>query len=100
MPLDAAQVAAAREAVRSSYLPVGYARLEAMLGARPYFCGGWLTVADLAAFVELSQLLEGKFEALGLTAQILDDCPNLRAHCLRVGRNRRVRAWYRRSRQA
>ena len=96
VPLSAEQRAAAAAAVRGSYLPTGFQRLEAVLGDRPYFCGGKLTIADVALFVDASQILDGEFdEALGVGAAVLADCPGLRRLCLRVRRHPRVRDWAR-----
>ena len=112
-PLTHGQVVEAQTLVAAHYLPAGFVRLEEILGDRPYFCsarspeeaqggvgqGGvgqeQLTVADVALFVDVSQILGGEFEeSLGIGAEVLKDCPRLVALCGRVGRHPKVKEWY------
>ena len=107
-PLTHGQVVEAQTLVAAHYLPAGFVRLEEILGDRPYFCsarspeeaqGGvgqeQLTVADVALFVDVSQILGGEFEeSLGVGAEVLKDCPRLVALCGRVGRHPKVKEWY------
>lgn len=92
VPLDDDQRAAARAAV-PRYLAAGFARLETVLGAGPYFCGRRPSICDVALFVDGSQILEGAFAAdVGVGPDVLAACPSLRALILRVGRHPRLRA--------
>lgn len=91
VPLDGDQLAAARAAV-PRYLAAGFGRLEAILGESPYFTGRRPAICDVALHVDASQILENAFaKDVGVTADVLRDCPRLRALSLRVGRHPRLR---------
>lgn len=95
--LTQAQVLNVRIRVSTSYLPVGYRRLEKILGEGPYFCGDAMTIADVAFFVDATQILDGTFlDDAGVGPAVLEDCPNLRALQERVARRGDVAAYYRR----
>ena len=96
VPLTQAQVQKVRSSVSTSYMPVGFRRLEKILGERTYFCGERMTVADLAFFVDATQIMEGTFLAdTGVGPAVLLDCPNLRALRERVAARDDVAAYYR-----
>ena len=96
VPLTQAQVQKVRNSVSTSYMPVGFRRLEKILGERTYFCGERMTIADLAFFVDATQIVEGTFLAdTGVGPAVLLDCPNLRALRERVAARDDVAAYYR-----
>ena len=96
VPLTHAQVQKVRNSVSTSYMPVGFQRLEKILGERSYFCGERMTVADLAFYVDATQIMAGAFLAdTGVGPAVLLDCPNLRALRERVAARDDVAAYYR-----
>jgi glutathione S-transferase len=96
VPLTQAQVQKVRNSVSTSYMPVGFQRLEKILGERTYFCGERMTIADLAFYVDATQIMAGTFLAdTGVGPAVLLDCPNLRALRERVAARDDVAAYYR-----
>ena len=94
--LTQAQVQKVRNSVSTSYMPVGFQRLEKILGERSYFCGERMTIADLAFYVDATQIMGGTFLAdTGVGPAVLLDCPNLRALRDRVAARDDVAAYYR-----
>ena len=94
--LTQAQVQKVRNSVSTSYMPVGFRRLEKILGERTYFCGERLTIADLAFDVDATQIMGGTFLVdTGVGPAVLLDCPNLRALRDRVAARDDVAAYYR-----
>ena len=96
VPLTQAQVQKVRNSVSTSFMPVGFRRLEKILGERTCFCGERMTIADLAFYVDATQIMGGTFLAdTGVGPAVLLDCPNLRALRDRVAARDDVAAYYR-----
>jgi glutathione S-transferase len=73
-------------------VPARLQRLEQMLGASDYFCGGTLTTCDLQWYVMGSGLLDGTY-CEGLEPAVLDGCPKLKQLIERVGELPKVAEW-------
>lgn len=80
--LDAAQRLEARALCHDVLFPVRFVQLEHILqrsdGA--YFCGEYVTIADVAVYGLASQILHdhGDWKTNGITPDVLSDCPKLR----------------------
>lgn len=64
---------------RDVLFPVRFQQLEALLqrSSGIYFCGAQITIADVAVYAMVSQILEGYWAGNGITAEVLDKCPKI-----------------------
>lgn len=94
--LNPEQVEGVFDALNREILPARFLQLENMLAetARdgPFFCGDVLTVADLSAYVIISEMIDGTYLA-GLSTEFVRGCVRLTGLVDAVKAHPRVQAW-------
>jgi glutathione S-transferase len=93
-PLSPDQIAEARTCVEEAYLPARFAQLARLLGENKFFGGRNPTIADIAFYVESSQILDGTYRVVpGIDPAVLQSFPTLVALTRRIAALPPIRAW-------